>query len=161
MDVATRLPAASLHERCGADVRIALTRRGSVATVRSGPERSQGPGGRSASGSAERPTDASPKAASPERRTHRSPGSPGRLGPPFDGSRNRVDNARVWGRRERIQRFLGPSISFPDQPSAMTMVPDIPRSSWIRQTNGYRPARPNRDATSSMTSCPSGSTSIE
>src|SRR5262249_19557793 len=37
-------------------------------------------------------------------------GSPGRLGPPFDGSRNRVDNARVWGRRERLQRVLGPSI---------------------------------------------------
>ena len=34
---------------------------------------------------------------------------PGRLGPLFDGSRNRVDNARVWGRRERLQRFLDPS----------------------------------------------------
>src|SRR5436190_19165978 len=35
---------------------------------------------------------------------------PGRLGPPFDGSRCRVDNARVWGRRERLQRRLGPSL---------------------------------------------------
>ena len=34
----------------------------------------------------------------------------GCLGPPFGGSRDRVDNARVWGRRGRLQRFLGPPI---------------------------------------------------
>jgi hypothetical protein len=43
----------------------------------------------------------------------------GSLGATFDGSRNRVDNARVWGRRERIQRFLGPSIRFGPGPLRM------------------------------------------
>jgi hypothetical protein len=59
----------------------------------------------------------------------------------FDGSRDRVDNARVWGRRERLQRSLGPSISSPEAlrarryEPAMTITPVIPRSWWNRHTN--------------------------
>jgi hypothetical protein len=93
---------------------------------------------------------ASPRERSTEVEEATVPGSPGRLGPPFDGSRNRVDNARVWGRRERIQRFLGPSIrvrpptrrrgSAFEPPAThsgeMTITPFIPNAArWIRQNS--------------------------
>jgi hypothetical protein len=81
-----------------------------VATFRSGPERPQGPGGgkRLRRGGATKGRE--PRSRFIDTGEATVPGSPGRLGPLFGGSRNRVDNARVWGRRERIQRFLGPSI---------------------------------------------------
>lgn len=40
------------------------------------------------------------------------PARPGRLGLLFGGSKDRVDNAHIWGRCERLQRSFGPSIHF-------------------------------------------------
>src|SRR5215217_7091021 len=91
----------------------ALTGIGTVATVRTGPERPLGPGSGEAPQlfGAERTTRVA-RVASTTGAPNRRP-EPGCSGPTFDGSRDRVDNVRVWGRRERFQRSLGPSLLSP------------------------------------------------
>src|SRR6266516_8213838 len=42
------------------------------------------------------------------------------------GPRSRVDNARVWGRRERLQRLLGPAHSRPPGKLSPAMNDDRP-----------------------------------
>src|SRR5919201_6703772 len=84
-------PAVTARASCVASVASALTRRGVLATVRPGPERFQGPDGRKrfavhGTGDGTRVPENVSRVAT----TYPPTGDPGRSGPPFDGSRDRV-----------------------------------------------------------------------
>jgi hypothetical protein len=127
----------------------ALTGRRGVATVRPGPERPLGPGSgkRLSSDGSERTTRVGRTGSNRTGASHRRP-VPGCSGPTFDGSRDRVDNARVWGRRERLQRSLGPSLSFPpwlqDHPQSFHSGSTQPRSLATGPRRGNASSRVTR-----------------